>query len=113
MEAAVSVRGVTKAFGGVLALNAVSLEARRGEFLSLLGLKELLRENRTMLKDHEQQRLAQQETGCCANRERRHPMENGPGSDPAPRDAPAADGDVHGRVRPARRGVEPSAAPAH
>ena len=37
MEAAVSVRGVTKAFGGVLALNAVSLEARRGEFLSLLG----------------------------------------------------------------------------
>ena len=37
MEAAVSVRGVTKAFGDVLALNAVSLEACRGEFLSLLG----------------------------------------------------------------------------
>ena len=36
-EAAVSVHGVTKAFRGVLALNAVSLEVRRGEFLSLLG----------------------------------------------------------------------------
>jgi spermidine/putrescine transport system ATP-binding protein len=35
--AAVSVRGVTKAFGDVLALDAVSLEVRRGEFLSLLG----------------------------------------------------------------------------
>jgi spermidine/putrescine transport system ATP-binding protein len=36
--AAVSVRDVTKSFGGgVLALDAVSLDVRRGEFLSLLG----------------------------------------------------------------------------
>jgi ABC-type Fe3+/spermidine/putrescine transport system ATPase subunit len=37
-EAAVSIRGVTKSFeGGVTALDDVSIEVRRGEFLSLLG----------------------------------------------------------------------------
>ena len=37
-EAAVSIRGVTKSFaGGVTALDDVSLEVHRGEFLSLLG----------------------------------------------------------------------------
>ena len=37
-EAAVSVRGVTKDFGGgVRALDDISLDVRRGEFLSLLG----------------------------------------------------------------------------
>ena len=34
---AVSVRGVTKAFGAVRALDDISLDVRRGEFLSLLG----------------------------------------------------------------------------
>ena len=37
MEIAVSVRGVTKAFGAVRALDDISLDVRRGEFLSLLG----------------------------------------------------------------------------
>ncbi|MFM9888109.1 MAG: ABC transporter ATP-binding protein [Burkholderiales bacterium] len=36
-EIAVSVRAVTKRFGHVTALDAVSLDVRRGEFLSLLG----------------------------------------------------------------------------
>ncbi len=36
-EVAVSVRGVSKRFGAVSALDAVSLEVRQGEFLSLLG----------------------------------------------------------------------------
>jgi spermidine/putrescine transport system ATP-binding protein len=37
LELAVSVRAVTKSFGGVRALDAISLDVRRGEFLSLLG----------------------------------------------------------------------------
>jgi spermidine/putrescine transport system ATP-binding protein len=37
LDVAVSVRGVTKAFGGVRALDDISLDVRRGEFLSLLG----------------------------------------------------------------------------
>jgi spermidine/putrescine transport system ATP-binding protein len=37
LEVAVSVRGVTKAFDEVRALDDVSLDVRRGEFLSLLG----------------------------------------------------------------------------
>jgi spermidine/putrescine transport system ATP-binding protein len=37
LELAVSVRGVTKAFGTVRALDDISLDVRRGEFLSLLG----------------------------------------------------------------------------
>ena len=37
MEVAVSVRQVTKAFGEVRALDDVSLDVQRGEFLSLLG----------------------------------------------------------------------------
>ncbi len=36
-DIAVSVRAVTKRFGAVTALDAVSLDVRRGEFLSLLG----------------------------------------------------------------------------
>jgi D-xylose transport system ATP-binding protein len=35
--AAIAVRGVTKRFGGVLALDAVDLEVRRGEVVALLG----------------------------------------------------------------------------
>jgi spermidine/putrescine transport system ATP-binding protein len=37
LEIAVSLRGVTKAFGGVRALDDISLDVQRGEFLSLLG----------------------------------------------------------------------------
>jgi ABC-type Fe3+/spermidine/putrescine transport system ATPase subunit len=37
LEIAVSVRGVTKVFGAVRALDDISLDVRRGEFLSLLG----------------------------------------------------------------------------
>ena len=37
MEVAVSVRRVTKAFAGVRALDDISVDVRRGEFLSLLG----------------------------------------------------------------------------
>jgi spermidine/putrescine transport system ATP-binding protein len=37
LDLAVSLRGVSKAFGGVRALDEVSLDVRRGEFLSLLG----------------------------------------------------------------------------
>ena len=33
----ISIRGVFKEFGGVRAVNDVSLEIRRGEFFSLLG----------------------------------------------------------------------------
>jgi spermidine/putrescine ABC transporter ATP-binding subunit len=36
-EAIISIRGVSKAFGGVKAVNEVNLEIRRGEFFSLLG----------------------------------------------------------------------------
>src|SRR5260221_13640736 len=37
MTGAIAVRGVTKSYGGALAVSGVSLEIRAGEFLSLLG----------------------------------------------------------------------------
>lgn len=37
MNAAIEVEGVTKRFGGTLALNDVSFSVRQGEVLALLG----------------------------------------------------------------------------